>query len=168
MTCDVRPALPAQIEPIRAIERASAVRFVGVMDALAADEPTSAQVLAERLAASGLLVAIEDDTPVAFVMFRPVENSFYIEQIDVLPAFAGRRIGAALLDAVSQRARAQGLAGLTLSTFRDIPWNAPWYRRLGFVDIADADLTPGLLAIRREHLGRGLDERLRVFMRRKI
>lgn len=168
MTCDVRPALPAQIEPIRAIERASAQRFVGVMDALAADEPSSAQLLMARLAAGGLLTAEVEDQLAAFVMFRPVEDGLYIEQIDVLPAFAGRRIGAALLDAVTQRAGAQGLAGLTLSTFRDIPWNAPWYRRLGFVDIADADLTPGLLAIRREHLGRGLDERLRVFMRRKI
>jgi N-acetylglutamate synthase-like GNAT family acetyltransferase len=86
----------------------------------------------------------------------------------VLPAFGGRRIGAALLDAVAERARADGLARLTLSTFRDVPWNAPWYRRLGFTDIADDALTSGLLDIRREHLARGLDERQRVFMARRI
>jgi GNAT superfamily N-acetyltransferase len=46
------------------------------------------------------------------------------------------RIGAALLDAVAERARAAGLDGLSLSTFREAPWNAPYYRRLGFVEVA--------------------------------
>ena len=151
-----------EIDAVRALERASAQRFVGLMDALAADEPTPAPVLAARIAAGGLVVAAEGETIVGFVMFRPVEARAYVEQIDVLPAFAGRRIGAALLDAVAVRAKAAGLAGLSLSTFRDVPWNAPYYRRLGFVEVAV--LTPGMLAIREEHLARGLDETARVFM----
>lgn len=164
----LRPARPDEIETLRAIERASAGRFVGVMDELADDEPTPIPVLADRIAAGGLLAAVADLDLTAFVMFRRVEDSLYIEQIDVLPAFAGQRIGARLLDAVSGKARAQGLSALTLSTFRDVPWNAPWYRRLGFVDIADVGLTPGLLEIRQEHLARGLDERQRTFMRRPV
>lgn len=166
MTPLVQEAHPDDIEAVRALERASAQRFMGVMDDLAKDEPTPATLLAARIAAGGLLKASLDQTLTAFVMFRPVETYLYIEQIDVLPAFAGRRIGAALLDAVTERARAAGLYGLALSTFRNVPWNAPWYRRLGFVDIADAALTPGLREIRREHLARGLDERQRTFMRR--
>jgi GNAT superfamily N-acetyltransferase len=168
MIPSLRPAAPAEIPLIREIERASAQRFVGLMDALAADEPSPPEILAARIASDGLLVAVDTDAPIAFVMFRPVEDGLYVEQIDVLPAFEGRRIGAALLDAVAERARADGLARLTLSTFRDVPWNAPWYRRLGFTDIADDALTSGLLDIRREHLARGLDERLRVFMGRRI
>jgi len=162
----LRLANPADIPLVREIERASAQRFVGLMDALAADEPTPPDVLAARIASRGLLVAVERDAPMAFVMFRPVEDALYIEQIDVLPAWGGRRIGAALLEAVAQRARAQGLARLTLSTFRDVPWNAPYYRRLGFIDIAEDALTPGLLEIRRDHLARGLDETQRTFMAR--
>jgi GNAT superfamily N-acetyltransferase len=99
-------------------------------------------------------------------MFRRVEARAYVEQLDVLPDFAGRRIGAALLDAVAERARAAGLEGLSLSTFREVPWNAPYYRRLGFVEAAA--LTPGMLAIRAEHLARGLDEDARVFMVRGL
>lgn len=72
--------------------------------------------------------------------------------------------GAALLDAVSERARILDLSGLVLSTFREVPWNAPYYRRLGFVALEA--LTPGLLAIRAEHLARGLDESQRLFMAR--
>jgi len=162
------PARLDEIDALRAIERASAARFIGLMDDLADDEPTPATVLSARIAAGGLLTARLTQTLAAFVMFRPVEDSLYVEQIDVLPQFAGQRIGARLLDAVSDRAGAIALSALTLSTFRDVPWNAPWYRRLGFVDIEDAALTPGLLEIRQAHLARGLDESQRTFMRRAL
>lgn len=162
MSLLIRPALPAEIEIIRDIERTSAQRFVGVMDALAADEPSPPETLTARIEAGGLLVAEAEGAAVAFVMFRPVGEALYIEQIDVLPAFAGRRIGAALLDAVAEKA-----TPLLLSTFRDIPWNAPWYRRLGFVDLDETKLTPDLREIRRQHIARGLDESLRVFMERR-
>ena len=164
MTVAIRPALPAEIEAVRDLERASAQRFIGLMDAIAADEPSPAAVLGRRLDDEGLLVATVGEVLAAFVMFRPLEDRLYVEQIDVLPAFAGRRLGAALLDAVSERARARGLAGLALSTFRDVPWNAPYYRRLGFRDLEA--LSPGLLAVRAEHRARGLDEDHRVFMTR--
>jgi predicted N-acetyltransferase YhbS len=162
-----RAARPGEIETIRALERASAQRFIGLMDALAADEPSPAAVLAARIGTGGLIVAVDGDDLVGFVMFRTVEDHAYVEQIDVLPTHEGQRIGAALLDVVSGRARATGLKGLSLSTFRDVPWNAPYYRWLGFVDVADEALTPGMRAIREEHLARGLDEDARVFMVRK-
>jgi len=159
---DFRAARPDEIETIRALEHASAQRFVGLMDALAEDEPSPAAVLVARLLDDGLVVAVEGESVVGFVMFRRVERRLYVEQLDVLPAFAGRAIGAALLDEVAVRARAEGLDGLSLSTFREVPWNAPYYRRLGFTDVEA--LTPGMLSIREEHLGRGLDEDARVFM----
>lgn len=157
----LRPARAVEVEAIRDLERASAQRFLGLMDDIAADEPTPAPILARRIVEGGLLVAQAGDAIAGFVMFHPLEGGLYVEQLDVLPAFAGRRIGAALLDAVGERA---GDAGLTLSTFRDVPWNAPYYARLGFAEVGE--LTPGMTAIRAEHLARGLDERARLFMRR--
>lgn len=168
MTVAIRPALASEIEAVREIERASASRFIGVMDALAHDEPSPATVLEARVPAGGLLVAEVERELTAFVMLRPVGDSLYIEQIDVLPAFERRRIGASLIDAVAEQARTTGRSRLTLSTFREIPWNAPYYRRLGFADIDDQKLTPDLMEIRREHLARGLDESARVFMERPL
>jgi ribosomal protein S18 acetylase RimI-like enzyme len=159
---DFRAVRPDEIETIRDLERASAQRFVGLMDDLAADEPSPAAVLATRISDGGLIVAVEGESVVGFAMFRPVERRLYVEQLDVLPTFAGRAIGAALLDEVAERARADRLDGLSLSTFREVPWNAPYYRRLGFVEVEA--LTPGMLEIREEHLARGLDEDARVFM----
>lgn len=163
----IRPARDIEIEAVRDIERASATRFVGTARAeLAQDEPTDAATLGQRIEAGGLLVADDDGAPAAFVMFREVEGCAYVEQIDVLPSHARRGIGARLLDAVAEVARGRGLAALTLSTFKDVPFNAPYYARLGF-DVVEA-LTPGMLAIRAEHEARGLDETARVFMRRGV
>ena len=52
-------------------------------------------------------------------------------------------------------ARASGLAAVTLTTFRDVPWNAPFYRRVGF-EVVD-DPTPGLAAVRAAERAEGLD-----------
>lgn len=172
MAISIRAAAPNELPTLQAIERASAQRFVGVMDAIADDEPSALKVLAARQAAGGLLVAeVETDGAsmlAGFVMFHPLEQSLYIEQIDVLPAFERQRIGATLIDAVARQAQGMDLAQLTLSTFRDIPWNAPYYRRLGFADLDGEALSPGLAAVRHDHLARGLDESARVFMARSL
>lgn len=166
----VRVARPEEAEHLREIERASAARFITIgMPALAADEPTDVATLHRRSAAGHLLVSEGDGrTPVAFVMFREVDGCAYIEQIDVLPAHAGRRLGAALIDAVEAVAVREGWPALLLSTFREVPWNAPYYRRLEFEDLPDTTLSAALLEIRAEHIKRGLDETRRVFMRRPV
>ena len=163
----IRAGRADEIEAVRDIERTSATRFLGTERAeLAQDEPTDAAVLAQRIEAGGLLVASEGDGPVAFVMFRAEEGCAYVEQIDVLPSHARRGIGARLLEAVGQLARERGLAALTLSTFKDVPFNTPYYARLGFAVVEK--LTPGMAAIRAGHEARGLDETARVFMRRAV
>ncbi|MBP6879037.1 MAG: GNAT family N-acetyltransferase [Phenylobacterium sp.] len=163
----IRPARADEIERVREIERVSATRFLGTDRAwLAEDEPTDAGTLAERIGAGRLLVAADGEVPVAFVMFRPLEGCAYVEQIDVAPSHARRGIGADLLEAVAALARARGWPAMTLSTFKDVPFNAPYYARLGF-ELVER-LTPGLAKIRAEHEARGLDETARVFMQRKV
>lgn len=169
MTDDLRlrAAELADIEPVRAVERASASRFLGTDRAwLADDDPTDAEALAERVAQDGLLVACDGGLPVAFIMFRQAEGCGYIEQVDVLPSHERRGIGARLIAAVADLAPGRGWSALTLSTFKDVPFNAPYYRRLGFEDVEVP--TPGMAQIRAEHEARGLDESTRVFMRRPL
>ena len=165
----IRAARTSEVERIRQIERRSATRFGDTAyPDIVNDEPTDAKTLATRISDAGLIVAESDGEPVAFLMFRPLEHGAYIEQVDVLPEHAGQRLGAALIEETARIARDRGWRALMLSTFRDIPWNAPYYRRLGFVDLAEAELSPGLREIREEHLRRGLDESRRVFMRRPL
>jgi hypothetical protein len=53
---------------------------------------------------------------------------------------------------VAEEAKRQGAGRLTLTTFIEVPWNAPYYRRLGFRPLDDARLTAAL----RRHLDEDL------------
>jgi hypothetical protein len=66
----------------------------------------------------------------------------------------------------ARRAAADGRPALT--TFEYVPWNAPYYARLGFRILDDAEVTPGLRAIRRREAESGLDRGPRVCMRRDV
>jgi hypothetical protein len=54
---------------------------------------------------------------------------------------------------------------VTLCTFRDVPWNAPFYQRLGFRPLASDELTPALGERMRREAEAGLPLDLRVAMR---
>ncbi len=79
-----------------------------------------------------------------------------------------RGIGARLIDAVCSAAKGRGLAAVTLSTFVNVPWNAPHYERLGFRALRHGSLTPSMRAIEKEEAAFGLDVSRRVFMRRTL
>ena len=61
-----------------------------------------------------------------------------------------------------------GYAAVTLSTFREVPWNGPFYRRHGFADLPRAAWTPEMRAIHEQEGCRGLRTDVRVFMRRDL
>ena len=62
----------------------------------------------------------------------------------------------------------QGLPAMTLVTFRGVPWNAPYYERLGFRELAAPEVTPGLAARRAGGPGADGDGYARVCMRRDL
>jgi N-acetylglutamate synthase-like GNAT family acetyltransferase len=81
----------------------------------------------------------------------------------------GRRgIGRALLDHVAALARARGAPALTLTTFAEVPWNGPYYARLGFEVWPDTAQGPGLAAIVARERARWPDGPARVAMRRRV
>ncbi|WP_144148765.1 GNAT family N-acetyltransferase [Paraburkholderia sp. BCC1884] len=155
---------------IRTIEFEAGQRFVGVdMTGIADAPPMEFDLVNRKIAAREIIVAEDrDEVCVGFVMFEMQPVRIYIQELDVLTSHAGRRIGAALIEQVAQHAGAHHLKQLVLSTFREVPWNAPYYRRLGFHDIEEAELDAALIARRDAHLARGLDESKRVFMRRDL
>lgn len=165
-----RFAAPHEAEAVRAIEYEAAQRFVDVgMTGIAAAQPMNLAFVRRKIDASEIVVAVHEVARcVGFVMFAPLATRFYIEELDVLTGWAGHRIGAALIERVEALARAAGVQTLVLSTFREVPWNAPYYRRLGFRVMEYDDLDDRLKAIRAAHVARGLDESKRVFMCREV
>jgi len=120
-----------------------------------------------RAQEAGLLwVAVTaENIPVGFALLGEIDGALHLEELDVHPAHGRRGIGAALLLNVCQMASTWSEPGVTLSTFRAVPWNAPFYSRHGFRALADDELTPGLLRLRANEQQRGLRTDLRVIMR---
>ena len=101
------------------------------------------------------VVLVSGDPPVGFACVEVVDGDAHLWQLSVHPDAGRRGRGTALVEAVCAWARAQGLPGVTLTTFAEVPWNAPFYERLGFRALDD--LTPGLAAIRQHERDIGDD-----------
>lgn len=167
---NVRPAEPGDLALLGAIERAAGAGFRDLgMDAVADDEPPPPEVLGGHQRAGRCWVVADDaDAPVAYVTVDVVDAAAHVEQLSVHPRWARRRLGARLLGTVDDWAGSRGLAWVTLTTFADVPWNGPYYERLGFRVVAPAEQSAGLRRIRDEEAGRGLDRWPRVAMRRAV
>lgn len=166
-----RPARPGDLEALRAVETAAGEAFRALgMDRVADDAPPPTAVLAGALERGGLWVVGPggDHRPVAYLMDDVVDGEAHLEQVSVHPDHARRGIGARLVEHLVDRARAAGRSAVTLTTYADVPWNAPYYARRGFRALADDELGPGLRAIRRAEAARGLDRWPRVAMRREL
>jgi GNAT superfamily N-acetyltransferase len=97
--------------------------------------------------------------PGGFAALEVVDGAAHLEQLVVEPALGRRGLGRALLEAAATHARERmGSETLTLTTFRDVPWNGPWYARCGFVELDEASCGPELRAIRAEERAAGLDD----------
>lgn len=155
---------------MRLIEVAAGQTFAKVgMDKVAQDEAFPAEDLLEYLRNGRAWVATDaNEHVVAYLIALWVDGVVHIEQVSVHPGYAHRGIGASLIEHVAAWARERGSAALTLTTFAEVAWNAPYYERLGFRRLTDAELTPGLRAIRAEEAAHGLDEWPRLGMRREL
>ena len=157
---EIRQAREDELGRLREIEWAAGQVFATVgLESIAAHEPPSVDVLRRHL--DGIWVY--GDPAVAYISTELVDGCLHIEQVSVHPDHARRGIGRELIEYVARRA---GLP-LTLTTFADVPWNGPYYERLGFRPLSDDELTEGLRRIRRAETEMGLDIRPRIAMRRE-
>ncbi|MEV5971639.1 GNAT family N-acetyltransferase [Streptomyces sp. NPDC051921] len=168
----IRVAAAAELPLLQDIERAAGEAFRPLgMGEIADDEPLPLDVLESYRCAGRAWVAVDEgDRPVAYLLTDTVDGAAHIEQVSVHPDAARRGVGRALIEHLAAAAREQGLAALTLTTFDQVPWNAPYYARLGFrrLDEGDPALTEGLRAISQAEAAHGLAAWPRVCMRREV
>lgn len=168
MTFVVRDARHEDIRRLQAIERAAAELFRGTglididrMSVLTDDEHRAA--IEDQLS----LVALAEGAVVGFVMGEAYPPDCYLHELDVAPSHGRRGAGALLVDAFCRRAAARAATRVVLSTFTGPAWNAPLYRRLGFVDLDASELSPWMQAIAAAHAA-FLDPSTRTFMARRL
>jgi GNAT superfamily N-acetyltransferase len=167
---EIRPARPDDSFRLQQIEIAAGARFLDVgMPTVAQDAPLSVDSLTTYAVAGRSWVAVNDEhLPIGYAIVDVIEEFAHLEQISVHPDYQGRGIGRRLIDEIALWASKKGLVALILSTFNQVPWNAPLYEHLGFTVLDERALTEGLRSIRQRELAHGLDMKQRVFMRRDI
>jgi GNAT superfamily N-acetyltransferase len=155
---------------LQAIGVAAGRRFAEVgLDAVAEDPPHGLDALERWRSAGRAWVATDrDGHPVGFAVVDLVDGTAHLEEISVIPELNGRGHGMALLRQVERWARDKGLPSVTLTTFRDVPFNRPWYEHRGYRVLDEAEWTPGLVERRAEEAEAGLDPDGRVVMAKDL
>jgi GNAT superfamily N-acetyltransferase len=163
----VEEARPGDVAVLPGTEREAASLFAGMSIPRGVLEETTPPVELEAARQGGRLwvARAADGQVVGFAQVELVGGGPHLEEMDVHPAHARRGIGRRLVFAVQAWARAAGHPALTLTTFRDVPWNAPFYASCGFRVLGPAELPPALRAVVEEEAARGLDPATRVVMR---
>lgn len=164
-------AAAAEIPALIEIDLAAGQLFAGTGLLPDADllDHVPADILEDAIPGGHLAVVRDrDGTPAGFVMTSMRPGTLYLDQISVHPAHGRRGLGAALVKWVIKDAAARKRGSVTLSTFRKVPWNGPFYKGVGFREIPRKRMAFWMLEIESLQAEKGLDVTQRCFMRRKL
>jgi ribosomal protein S18 acetylase RimI-like enzyme len=133
----IRAARPSDLRHLAAVEDAGAPLFRehfgdAVAPVLLSPAPSG---LDRELEPGFLLVAAVAGEVVGFAHVTDQDGHAHLEQLSVLPEHGRRGIGSALVHAAMEEARWAGYDDMSLCTYRDVPWNGPFYARLGFAEV---------------------------------
>ena len=165
----IRLATNEDLPHLPTIEAEAALRLKDIgMEALqdAFAQLLTAEAAFDAYAQDGRLwVAIEDERPVGFIIVSIIEGNLHIDEVDVLPAYGRRGIGRALMKTACSWGQSLGLSHATLSTQANVPWNLPYYQKLGFEVMPSVEWTPAYHRIREIEAAAGFPMSERVLMK---
>lgn len=153
------------------IEREAARLFTPWgLDELFGSATTPLEILRAAQRELRLLIALDEHEqhPVGFALLSRVDWHAHLDELSVHPDHGRRGIGRALVENAYEWAHQRGLPRITLATMRDIPFNGPWYARLGFRELHENELGPGLRSIFQRELAGGYPVAQRVFLGRDL
>jgi ribosomal protein S18 acetylase RimI-like enzyme len=99
---------------------------------------------------------VSGNPPIGFVRILELDGLAHLEQLSVHPLHGKRGVGSALLAAAIRALKKRRYVGVSLMTFEDVPWNAPFYRKRGFKTLDDR--TPALRWLRERERALGMNE----------
>lgn len=167
----IRRVQPKELSLLPEIEISAATLFRDAGIEVFADEAhdgpadfTTPQAWQAVLARGGLIWVAEGASGelLAFLAAEQVEGRLHVLEIDVRRDAQGQGIGRRLMETAAEEARLRGLSGLSLTTFRDVPWNAAFYASLGFRIVETPE--GSLAAFLAREATRGLDPERRCAM----
>ncbi len=162
------PARPEHVSSLPHIERAAAGLFGTSVPAELMEHVTPESVFLAAQRDGTLWVALDsDDRPVGFIRVVVTGNSVHLAELDVLPEHGRRGVGTALVRAVDDWAFSERFTEITLTTYRDFPWNAPFYAGIGFDVVPESEWDAEMRRRFEEEAGLESEQSRRVFMRRR-
>jgi ribosomal protein S18 acetylase RimI-like enzyme len=166
----IRLARPDELPLIQDIERAAGHLFIETEFPFVADhEPMSIDSLRQHQSQGEIWLVVDyEDKPTGYAVIQNLDGLAHLHEISIHPAHGRKGLGKKLIQALCERAKQEGKAAVTLSTFRDVAWNAPYYLRLGFRILEEEELTGGLREIRERELQLGLPIEKRVCLRKEL
>ena len=167
---DIAPALREDIGRLIEVDLAAGQLFAptGLLTNDALQDHVPEAVMLQAIEAGDLLkISTQGGAPAGFALISQRGGTLYLDQISVHPDHGRRGLGGDLVRHVFQIAKQRRLKQVTLSTFRDVPWNAPFYGKLGFREIARKDMADWMLELEKIQ-AESLDVSQRCFMVRKI
>jgi GNAT superfamily N-acetyltransferase len=169
MECEVRPAIEADIEKLPVIEQAASELFIGTPHSIAAELPCmSVEFLLEQHRDGRVWVATLNKKPVGYAVVTIHDRQPHLEEISVHPEHGKKGAGKRLVETACSWSASNGFQQITLSTFTDIPWNRPFYEKIGFKVLSESKLSGSLNALREKEASIGLDIVQRVMMVRRF
>jgi GNAT superfamily N-acetyltransferase len=162
----LRLAQPGDAEAYHRVEEDAAdlLREEPSLAGLPIPPTASPQDHAKVIAKGRSLTALVGNQIVGFAAAAPAGRELHLHELSVVRAHQGRTIGATLLEALAVDARNSGYRAITLNTFRDIPWNAPFYARHGFVEVENFEGRPHLAESQASAIALGLPAERRCAM----
>lgn len=139
------------LEFLPGVERSAAKKFVAYRKS---EDQSPGRVLAHDILLKAhknktLWVAFKDSNPIGFLAATPVDGNLHIEELSVMFDHQGQGIGKQFIKAIITEAGIRKHNQISLTTDALIPWNKPFYGRLGFqeIDLEDckADLSKILI-----------------------
>ena len=144
----VRLAQPEDAPSFTAVEEDAAQLLINEPSLSRIPAPPSSEPEAYRelIQKGHCLAAVSEGQIVGIAAARPIGRELHLHELSVASRFQRKGIGATLLNGVKVDARNVGFRAITLHTYRDIPWNAPFYQRHGFMVLDDLAPHPRLAA----------------------
>ena len=160
----IRRAITTDIPVLKIVEESAAKAFEGSKVGPVGDRTVSPELLQKLTDKGTLWVAVDDtNTPVGFAACYPLDGFFYLHEISVSSEAQGHGIGRRLMATLEDYAYDQNYPYIGLVTFRDIRWNGPFYKSLGYKEVAP-DLYSGLHNKFQDDIRAGMDPALRCVM----
>lgn len=155
----IRTCSPEDIAYLADIERAAA-RLFPADKSVNSEQTLPDAILRKALREKLLFVADLNQALVGFAVCEEQDSYLHLKEVSVHPEVGRKGIGRSLVSYVIETSANRGLHGVTLTTFSDVPWNQPFYSKLGFNMLVEENLPAHLITALKHERDQELERRV--------